>query len=324
MTILVCGGAGYIGSHMVHCLRDAGHDVLVFDDFSTGHRAAVAGIAVVEGTLLSAADLEKAFAQERISGVMHFAAKALVAESVADPLAYYENNVLGTLRLLQAMQRHGVGKLVFSSTCATYGVPHTERIDEEHPQQPINPYGASKLMCERLLADAAAAYGLRSAALRYFNAAGAALDGSLGESHQPETHLIPNAIRAALDPDARLTVMGDDYPTVDGTCVRDYVHVLDLADAHVRALHWLDDHPGTHAFNLGTEHGASVHQVIAAVESCLGRPVKRDLGARRPGDPPHLVADATRATRDLGWVPRHSGIDQIVASAARWHAQPLY
>ncbi len=324
MTILICGGAGYIGSHMVRYLRDAGRDVVVFDDLSTGHREAVAGVPLVEGTLLSASDLDRAFAAAPISAVMHFAAKALVGESVADPHAYYENNVVGTLRLLQAMNRHRVPRLVFSSTCATFGVPQTERISEQHPQAPINPYGASKLMCERMLVDAAAAYGLSSVALRYFNAAGAAGDGSIGESHEPETHLIPNVLRAAAGTGAPLRVLGQDYPTPDGTCIRDYVHVLDLADAHARALDWLSANPGAHAFNLGSEHGHSVLQVITAAREVSGREVPFEVAERRPGDPPMLVADSARARAELGWQPQYSSMLQIVGSAWRWHRNPRF
>lgn len=324
MTILVCGGAGYIGSFMVRALRESGHQVLVFDDLSTGHREAVECVNLIQGSLLSDTDLERAFGTTPITAVMHFAAKALVGESVAQPALYYENNVVGTLRLLQAMVRHGVQRLVFSSTCATYGVPRTARIAEEHPQEPINPYGSSKLMCERMIADACAAHGLRAVSLRYFNAAGAAPDGSMGESHQPETHLIPNALRAAAGQGPRLQVLGNDYPTPDGTCVRDYVHVSDLADAHLRGLRHLDSHPGAHAFNLGSERGYSVLEVLAAAERAVGQPLTFETGPRRPGDPAVLVADSSRARRELGWSPRHSSLDEILADAWAWHRQARY
>jgi len=323
-SILVCGGAGYIGSHMVRVLQEMGHQVVVFDDFSTGHRAAIGDAQLVTGNLLNSVDLDHAFSAHAIDAVMHFAAKALVGESVREPLDYYDNNVVGTLRLLQSMRRHSVNKLIFSSTCATYGNPQSEKIDESHAQQPINAYGASKLMCERMLADAAMAHGISSVALRYFNAAGAALDGSLGESHDPETHLIPNAIRAALGSGPRLQVMGDDYPTKDGTCVRDYVHVLDLADAHARALKWLTENPGAHAFNLGTEHGDSVMDVIRAVESVSRRTVPRTMVARREGDPAYLVAESRKAREQLGWHPTQSDIRQLVATAWAWHQAPRY
>lgn len=325
MTVLVCGGAGYIGAHMVRHLLESGTDVVVFDDLSTGHREALDySVPLIEGTLLNASDLDRAFSAHRICAVMHFAAKALVAESVVNPYLYYENNVVGTLRLLQAMRRHDVDRIVFSSTCATYGLPIAERIDELHPQRPINPYGSSKLICEQMLSDAAAAFGLRSVSLRYFNAAGASLDGKLGESHEPETHLIPNAIRAALDKRGVLRIYGTDYPTPDGTCVRDYVHVLDLADAHARALTWMSSTPGAHAFNLGTEHGHSVLQVADAVRRVCGNDLRVELAERRPGDPPFLVAQSARARELLGWTPKHSEIDRIVASASHWHRAPRY
>lgn len=324
MNVLVCGGAGYIGAHMVRHLLDAGHEVVVFDNLSTGHRAAVEGVPLVVGDVLDAAALDALLASTRFDAVMHFCARALVGESMAQPLDYYENNLVGTLRLLQAMRRHDVDRLVFSSTCATYGVPQSETIDEAHPQQPINPYGASKLMCERLLADAAAAHGLRSVALRYFNAAGAMADGSLGESHAPETHLIPNALRAVLGQVGPLQLHGDDYPTPDGTCIRDYVHVCDLADAHARALRWMDAHDGAHVYNLGTEQGSSVLQVLAAVRRITGHEVPMQRGPRRAGDPPRLVADSTRARRDLGWRPQHSDLDTIVDTAWRWHQAPRF
>ena len=240
MKILVCGGAGYIGSHMARRLVDGGCEVSVLDNLSTGHRRAVRWCELLHADLLDPASLERAFASRRFDAVMHFCARSLVGESVAQPYDYYANNVVGTLHLLQVMQRYGVMRLVFSSTAAVFGQPRAERIDEAHPKAPINPYGASKLMVERILADAAAAYGLRSVALRYFNAAGASADGAIGESHHPETHLIPNVLRAALGSGPGLKVFGDDYPTRDGTCVRDYVHVDDLAQAHRLALEFMD------------------------------------------------------------------------------------
>jgi UDP-glucose 4-epimerase len=323
VTVLVCGGAGYIGSHMVRLLREADTKVRVFDDLSTGHREAIEGVELVIGRLQDRVALDAAFAPGDVEAVIHFAAKALVGESVADPLLYYDNNVIGTLSLLETMQRYGVQRLVFSSSCAIYGVPETDCIAEDHPKRPVNPYGASKWMCEQMIGDAAR-IGLRSVCLRYFNAAGAALDGSTGESHDPETHLIPNALRSVLGQAPELLVHGTDYPTPDGTCIRDYVHVLDLADAHARALDFLRDHDGAHAFNLGTGQGASVLEVIAAVARVAGCAPAWRAGPRRPGDPPRLVADATRARRALGWQPRHSAMDQIVASALAWHRQPRY
>lgn len=324
MRVLVCGGAGYIGSHMLRCLQAAGSEARVLDDLSTGHREALGAVPLVEGSLLSAADLDRAFATAQFDAVLHFAAKALVGESIANPGLYYENNVVGTLRLLQAMVRHGVGRLVFSSTCATYGVPQVGRIAEDHPQAPINPYGHSKLMCEQMIADACAAHGLRAVSLRYFNAAGAAADATIGESHDPETHLIPNVLRALAGSGPELQVLGSDYPTADGTCVRDYVHVDDLADAHLRALGFLESNAGAHAFNLGSEHGHSVLEVIAAAERVTGRRVPFRAAPRRPGDPPVLVADSTRARHELGWVPQKADLDGIIASAWNWHRNAHY
>lgn len=324
MKVLVCGGAGYIGSHMVRWLRRAGHAVMVFDNLSTGHREAIGDTPLIVGDLLDGESIDKALTGAQVDVVMHFCAKALVGESVADPYQYYDNNLVGTLRLLQAMRRHGVERLVFSSTCAIFGVPQTQRLTEDHPKAPVNPYGASKLMCERLLADAATAYGLRSVALRYFNAAGAAAEGDLGESHDPETHLIPNALRAVLGSGPPLNILGRDYPTPDGTCIRDYVHVEDLAQAHAQAMAYLGAHPGAHAFNLGTERGASVLEVLQSVQRVTGKPVPCVDAPRRPGDPPALVADSTQARTALGWAPRFQDLDAIVESAWRWHRAPRY
>lgn len=323
MTILVCGGAGYIGSHMVRFLRHAGFPVRVFDDLSTGHPEAIEGVELIVGRLQDPEALEAAFAPGDIDAVIHFAAKALVGESVVDPLLYHDNNVTGTLRLLQAMQRHAIQRLVFSSTCAIYGVPQAQQLSEDHPKSPINPYGASKWICEQMIGDAAR-IGIRSVCLRYFNAAGAALDGAIGESHEPETHLIPNALRAALDSARMLTVHGTDYPTVDGTCIRDYVHVLDLAQAHHLALEFLRTCDGAHAFNLGTEHGLSVLQVIEAVGRIAGVAPRWTAGPRRDGDPACLIADSSRARSVLGWLPRYSSVDTIVSSALNWHSSARY
>ena len=320
MHVLVCGGAGYIGSHMARQLALHGAEVTVLDNLSTGHREAVRWGRLVEADLLDPRSLARAFVGNRYDAVMHFCARSLVGESVAAPYDYYANNVAGTLNLLQAMQRHGVDRLVFSSTAAVFGQPVADRIDEDHPREPINPYGASKLMVERILADAASAYGLRSVALRYFNAAGAADDGSLGELHEPETHLIPNVLRAALGAGPPLRVFGDDYPTPDGTCVRDYVHVDDLAQAHRLALDYMDAHPGAHAFNLGNGAGFSVKQVIAAAERVCGHRIPWSVQRRRAGDPSVLVASSERARRELGWAPAHADLESILGSAWRWHS----
>ena len=322
--VLICGGAGYIGSHMAKHLAGMGVQVTVLDNLSTGHRDAVRYGELIEADLLDTDSLERAFGGRRYDAVMHFCAKSLVGESVKAPYYYYANNVAGTLNLLEAMRRHGIDRLIFSSTAAVFGNPMTDRIDEDHPKAPINPYGASKLMVERILADAAEAYGLRSVALRYFNAAGASIDGAIGESHEPETHLIPNVLRAALGAGPGLKVFGDDYPTSDGTCVRDYVHVDDLAQAHELALRYLDGHPGGHAFNLGNGAGFSVKAVIEAAAAVVGREIPYEVAPRRTGDPAVLVASSERARRELGWKPMHPELAPIIESAWRWHQSPSY
>jgi UDP-glucose 4-epimerase len=323
MHVLVCGGAGYVGSHACLALARAGHEVTVLDNLFAGHREAVRWGPLVEADILRPETLDAGFAR-RVDAVMHFCARSLVGESVTDPVAYYQNNVAGTLNLLEAMRRHGVDRLVFSSTAAVFGNPVSDVIDEEHPKDPINPYGASKLMVERILADAAAAYGLRSVALRYFNAAGAAADEGIGESHEPETHLIPNALKAAAGAGAGLKVFGNDYPTRDGTCVRDYVHVLDLADAHLRALDWMDREPGAHRFNLGNGNGFSVLEVIEAARRVTGHDIPYEIAPRRAGDPPVLVASSAQAREKLGWTPRYDRIEPIIETAWAWHQDPVY
>ncbi len=320
MNILVAGGAGYIGSHTVRALRAAGHTTLVFDNFSTGHRDLVLGDSF-EGDLADPAAVRRALAQVRADAVMHFSACCYVGESVADPAKYYRNNVANTLTLLEAMREAGVSRFVFSSSAATYGDPVRTPMDETHPQAPVNPYGWTKRMVEQAMRDFQAAYGLRSVALRYFNAAGASADARLGERHRPETHLVPLAVTAALGTAPPLKVFGDDYPTPDGTCIRDYIHVEDLADAHVRALAALDGTTDWLAFNLGIGRGFTVREVIAAVERVGKRPVPRTIAPRRAGDPPALVADATKARTALGWTPRHTELDGIVETAWRWHVK---
>ena len=324
MHILVCGGAGYIGSHMARWLALRDHRVTVLDNLSTGHREAVQWGDLVEADLLDPASLDRAFEGRKFDAVMHFCARSLVGESVLDPYAYYAANVSGTLHLLETMRKHGVDRLVFSSTAAVFGHPVRERIDEDHPKQPINPYGASKLMVERILADAAGAYGLRSVALRYFNAAGASPQATIGESHSPETHLIPNVLRAALGTGPALRVFGEDYATHDGTCVRDYVHVDDLAEAHLRALAHLDANPGAHAFNLGNGQGFSVREVIAAAEAVSGRRIPFSVEPRRPGDPAVLVAASDKARAALGWVPTYDRLAPILETALRWHRDQAF
>ncbi|MFZ5655692.1 MAG: UDP-glucose 4-epimerase GalE [Pseudomonadota bacterium] len=323
MHVLVCGGAGYVGSHACLALARAGHEVTVLDNLFAGHREAVRWGPLVEADILRPETLDAGFAR-RVDAVMHFCARSLVGESVTDPVAYYQNNVAGTLNLLEAMRRHGVDRLVFSSTAAVFGNPVSDVIDEEHPKEPINPYGASKLMVERILADAAAAYGLRSVALRYFNAAGAAADEGIGESHEPETHLIPNALKAAAGAGAGLKVFGNDYPTRDGTCVRDYVHVLDLADAHLRALDWMDREPGAHRFNLGNGNGFSVLEVIEAARRVTGHRLPYEIAPRRAGDPPVLVASSALAREKLGWTPKYDRIEPIIETAWAWHRAPAF
>jgi len=322
--ILVCGGAGYVGSHMVRALVREGNRVTVYDNLCTGHREAVVRGELIVGDMLERPALDELFSHYRFDAVMHFAAWSIVVDSVRDPYGYYRNNVVGTLNLLQAMQTAGVTKLIFSSTAAVYGMPRTAVLDERHPTEPINPYGATKLAVERLLRDAFHAYGLRSVSLRYFNAAGADSEGELGESHQPETHLIPNVLRSALGQAPRLCVFGDDYPTLDGTCIRDYVHVDDLADGHARALRYLDDHAGAFCFNLGSGEGFSVAQVVEAARRVTGCPIPIEKASRRPGDPPVLVASRQLAEQELGWRPHHSDLESILASAWRWHCRPRY
>ena len=324
MNILICGGAGYIGSHMVRRLRRDDHALIVLDNLSTGHRQAIDGCELVVGDLLDAPLLEQLFAQHRFDAVMHFCAKSLVAESMHDPYDYYRNNVAGTLSLLAAMRAHGVQRLIFSSTAAVYGMPLADSIDEEHPSNPINPYGRSKTMVEEILRDAARAHGLRSVSLRYFNAAGASDDASIGEAHDPETHLIPNVLRAAEPGALPLSVYGTGYATRDGTCVRDYVHVDDLAQAHLAALAYLDAHDGAHAFNLGNGAGFSVLEILHAARNVTGHEIPWIAAARRDGDPATLVASSARALRELGWQPRHTKIESIIASAWRWHCARRY
>lgn len=320
MNILVTGGAGYIGSHMVRVLRDAGHAVTVLDDLSTGHADAVPAGLLVVGSTADATLLDRLLPERRIEAVIHFAAYSQVGESVREPLRYYANNVGGSLALVQALVRHGIDKLVFSSTAAVYGEPETALIDETHPTRPINPYGHSKRMVEQILADAEAAHGLRAVCLRYFNAAGAHPDGSLRERHDPETHLIPLALDAATGRRPALSVFGSDYPTRDGTALRDYIHVLDLCAAHLRALEYLVAGGAGTRLNLGIGRGYTVREVIAAVARVSGRPVPSVDAPRRAGDPVALVANPARAMALLGWQPRFPELDAIVGDA--WRALP--
>lgn len=325
MNILVTGGAGYVGSHAVRCLTAGGHDVWVLDNLVYGHRAAAPEGRLIVGELQDREMVERVIDEHQIEAVMHFAAYAFVGESVTDPAKYYQNNVVGTLSLLEAMRSRGVKRLVFSSTCATYGVPKTVPIPEDHPQAPINPYGFTKLVIEQAMEDYRHAYGLSYAALRYFNASGASEDGSIGEDHSPETHLIPLVLQVALGQREHITIFGTDYPTPDGTCIRDYIHVDDLADAHLIAIEKLQ--PGdekTEASsircNLGTGRGASVREVIAACEQATGKKIATVEGERREGDPPELVADPAGAERLLGWRAKRTDLLATVTSAWQWHS----
>ena len=315
--VLVVGGAGYIGSHTNLYLHEAGYRTVVFDNLVYGHKSAVFCGELVTGDLASADDLEAVFTQYDIACVMHFAAYAYVGESVQDPQKYYENNLAGTLNLLAAMRRHEVSDIVFSSTCASYGVPVALPITESHPQQPINPYGASKMMVERILQDYGRAYGLRSVVLRYFNAAGADPQCRIGEDHAPETHLIPLVLQAAAR-GTPVRVFGSDYDTPDGTCIRDYIHVSDLAAAHKLAMDYLVNTGQSAIFNLGNEQGFSVKEVIKLAETVTGRPVHVNYCDRRPGDPAELVASADLARTALGWRPAYNTLSAILETAWAW------
>jgi UDP-arabinose 4-epimerase len=319
-NILVTGGAGYIGSHACKALSAAGYTPVTFDNLVYGHRWAVRWGPLIEGDLEDRAAIERVLRDYNIEAVIHFAAYAYVGESMTDPGKYFRN-VASTLNLLDAMQATGVNRIVFSSTCATYGVPDTVPITEDHPQRAVNPYGESKLFVEKALHWYGAAHGLRWTALRYFNAAGADPDGEIGEDHTPETHLIPLAIETALGVRPELQVMGTDYATPDGTAIRDYIHVADLADAHVRALRHLQLGGASGPINLGTGTGYSVRDVIAMVEQVTGRRVKTRNAPRRAGDPPALVAAPGRAREMLGWRPQASNLESIVRTAYRWHVR---
>jgi len=314
-SILVVGGAGYIGSHMVKQLRRAGYRVAVADDLSSGHRGAVGDAPLHVGDIGDAGFVDAVLGEVRPAAVMHFASFIQVGESVADPAKYYRNNVTATQVLLDGMRAHGVARFIFSSTAAIFGEPEYVPIDEAHPKAPINPYGRSKWMVEQMLEDYDHAYGLKSVCLRYFNAAGADPEGELGERHEPETHLVPLILQVASGRRAHIGVHGDDYPTPDGTCVRDYIHVEDLCSAHLLALRQLLEGAGSARYNLGNGNGFSVSEVIDAVRRVTGHPIPVVIGARRAGDPPALVANANAARAQLGWTPRYADLDTIVAHA---------
>ncbi len=321
-TILVTGGAGYIGSHAVLALQQSGYNVLVLDNLVYGHRELIEDTLKTELIVGDTSDrslLDQIFASRSIDAVMHFAAYAYVGESVSDPAKYYRNNVLGTLSLLEAMLAANIKNFVFSSTCATYGVPTTVPIPEDHPQSPINPYGMTKLMVERILQDFQVAYDLKSVIFRYFNAAGADPDGRLGEDHNPETHLIPLVLQTAMGIRPCIKVFGTDYPTEDGTCVRDYIHVNDLASAHVLGIDYLLKGGDSTIFNLGNGSGFSVKQVIDTARQVTGKDIAVEECDRRPGDPPALVGSGEKARRILGWNPQYADLEKIIAHAWAWH-----
>ncbi len=316
--ILVIGGAGYIGSHMVQMLQDTGYQPIVLDNLSTGYADAVKTAPLVIGSLGDEAVLDGLFRDHDFQAVMHFAAFSQVGESMRDPAAYYANNTASTLTLLQAMHRHGVKRFIFSSTAAVYGHPQTQLIDESTPTAPINPYGRSKLMVEQMLADFAGAYGLRYVALRYFNAAGADPEGRYGERHEPETHLIPLVLQVASGRRENISIFGDDYDTPDGSCIRDYVHVVDLCRAHEQALRWLLADRESAVFNLGNGLGFSVQEVIETARIVTGHAIPSRLAERRAGDPARLVADSRKARSELGWAPRHGELESMIRHAWAW------
>lgn len=324
MAILVCGGAGYIGSHINKQLNREGYETIVFDNLEYGHKEAVKWGIFVQGDLADVSDIEAVFEKYQIDVVFHFAAYAYVGESVEEPEKYYYNNVVNTLNLLKVMRRYGCNKIIFSSTCATYGEPERIPITEDMMQNPINPYGVTKLTVEKIFKDYKKAYGLKFAVLRYFNAAGADPDGEIGESHTPETHIIPLVLDAASGRRSDIKVFGTDYDTPDGSCIRDYIHVTDLANAHLLAMHYLDNGGESDFFNLGNARGTSVLEVVDSVRRVTGCCFKVTLAERRQGDPAKLVGSSEKAQRTLGWKPIYSDIDTIVAHAWNWHQKPEY
>ncbi|MGF1581291.1 MAG: UDP-glucose 4-epimerase GalE [Gemmataceae bacterium] len=319
MRILVTGGAGYIGSHAVKLFLSRGLDVWVYDNLSEGHKQAVPSDRLIVGDLAETHRLDQTMVAHRIDAIVHFAAFTYVGESVKNPAKYYQNNLLNAINLLECARRNGVSRFVFSSTCATYGVPQMVPITEDNPQLPINPYGNTKLAFELALRDYSQIYDMGCTMLRYFNASGASPDGDIGEDHDPETHLIPLVIQAALGQRPHITIFGTDYPTPDGTCIRDYIHVNDLAEAHLLALQHMQPGQAT-AFNLGTGTGYSVREVIQTVEKVSGKTVPIIKGERRPGDPPALVAASEKIRRELGWEPKYTTLESIVETAWKWHS----
>ncbi|AFZ57421.1 UDP-glucose 4-epimerase GalE [Anabaena cylindrica FACHB-243] len=323
-TILVTGGAGYIGSHAVLALKNAGYDVIILDNLSNGHREIVEQalqVKLIVGDMSDRSLLDSIFSTHNIAAVMHFAAYIAVGESVTDPAKYYRNNVVGTLTLLEAMLAASINKFIFSSTCALYGVPQFIPLTEDHPQNPISPYATSKWMVERILSDFDTAYNLKSVSFRYFNAAGADPNGLLGEDHIPETHLIPLVLLTALGKRESIFIFGTDYPTPDGTCIRDYIHINDLAQAHILGLQYLLDEGESEVFNLGNGHGFSVREVIETAKQVTGKEIKIIERERRPGDPPILVGSSDKVRTKLGWHPQHPKLNEIITHAWQWHQQ---
>jgi UDP-glucose-4-epimerase GalE len=318
--ILIIGGAGYVGSHFARFAALAGFDVTVIDNLSTGHPAALKGHRFLQGDLRDTGFLAPHLAEYRYEAIFHFAASCLVGESVTEPAKYYSNNVIAAYNMLEAMRATNHDRVVFSSTCAVYGAPQQLPLREDHPTNPISPYGRTKLAIEWMLEDYYRAYGIRSARLRYFNAAGCEPQDGLGEDHDPETHLIPNVVKFALKLNKELIIFGNDYPTPDGTCVRDYIHVTDLAEAHLKVLDKFDETPLI-KLNLGTGFGFSNLQVVEAVERVFGQRLEPQIGSRRPSDPPELVADASAAHRTLGWRPSRSDLDKIASEALQWFSE---
>lgn len=319
MNLLIPGGAGYIGSHFVKYAQERSHEVVVLDNFSTGHKWAIDNCEVLEVDLLDQERLSKVLKGRRFDGVIHFAAASLVGESVLNPNYYYKNNVIGTLNLLNEMLKNNIQNIVFSSTAAIFGNPDAKKIDENHAKNPINPYGRSKLIIENILKDISYANNINAACLRYFNAAGAHESGKIGEAHSPETHLIPNILNSLISDNQRLTVYGNDYPTIDGTCIRDYVHVEDLARAHMLSLEYIKNNNGFSVFNLGNGNGFSVLDIIKSCEKVTKKQILYSFANRRIGDPPALISNNDLAMRELGWTPKFIDIDEIIKSAWKWH-----
>ncbi len=319
MKLLIVGGAGYIGSHMVEYCQNLNFDITVLDNFSTGHRKFVNGCEIIECDLVNRDDLLKKLNKKKFDGVIHFAGKSLVAESIQRPDIYYQNNVKGTLNLLEALLKNNVNNIVFSSSAAIFGMPTSNKIDENHSKKPINPYGRSKLIVEEIMKDYCISYDLNICSLRYFNAAGASICGSIGELHDPETHLIPNVLISLKQKAVNLKVFGNDYKTPDGTCIRDYLHVQDLAVAHHACLEHMKNNKGFSSFNLGNEDGFSVLDIIQSCERVTGKKIKFDIVDRRAGDPDILVANSKKAKLELGWIPSYKNIDSIIETAWNWH-----